>query len=211
MRGCRSNREKHTHLVVGNANSRHRIRICPQIVLHELDPLLLHVLAAVTKGFPTLLPLHHRILESASEVGVVALVRLDSLLSALELQVHLLQVAALYERALRGVRIDPHTVRFVLLACPSDVAFLGLLVLEFLLDRGLDPAFVLLLLLEECSRRSLEVILDCLRNDKVGLCLLFRLLFEGIQGCAKFSKIDAQRNVTTPESNERTLFRLSPM
>ena len=210
MRGCRSNRGKHTHLVVRNANSRHRIRICPQIVLHELDPLLLHVLAAVTKGFPTLLPLHHRILESASEVGVVALVRLDSLLSALELQVHLLQVAALYERALRGVRIDPHTVRFVLLACPSDVTLLGLLVLKFLLNRRLDTALVLLLLLEERRRRALEISLDSLCDDEVGLRLLFRLLFEGIQRRTEFSGMDAQRNITAPESNEHTLFRLSP-
>lgn len=95
-------------------------------------------MAAIAERLPTLLPFLHRVLQCARKVGVVTLVRLNSLLRPLELHVDLLQVSPLDEGALGGVRVDTHAVPFVLLSSPRDVALLSLFGLELLFNLCLN-------------------------------------------------------------------------
>lgn len=126
------------HLVVGHAGGGDGVRERPHVVLCELDAFLLEVLTLVAERAPVLLPLCAGVGESLGEVGVVALVGLDGLADAVELELELVVVAALDERGLCGVGVDADAVLLVLLAGLFDVALLGLLCLVLLLNVRLE-------------------------------------------------------------------------
>lgn len=169
------------HLIVGHADSRYSIRVRPEVVLDELEPIVLEVLAAVAERLPVDLPLADRVRERARKVRKVALVRLHGLLGALELEGHLLELLALHERRLRGERVDPHAVRLVLLARLLDVRLLRLLRLEVLFDHRLERLLVVCLSPAERGNGALEVRANLLRDLEVVAALLVRFEPERVE------------------------------
>ena len=169
------------HLIVSNTHGRHRVSISPHIVLHKLHPIVLHILAGVTKCFPILFPFLYSILEGSGEVGEVFFVGLDGLLGALELGVNTIEVFALHQGALGSVGVDPHAVGFVLLPSLIDVGLLCIFCLELFLDRGLDGAFEMRLAGEEGGALRLEICVNLFGNVAVVSSLLVCLKSNGIK------------------------------
>jgi len=169
------------HLIVSNTNGRHRVGKSPHIVLHELHPIILHVLAGVTKRLPILFPLLYGVLKGPGEVGEIFFVGLNGLLGAFEFGVNAIEVLALHQGALGSVGIDPHAVGFVLLPSLVDVGLLGIFCLELLLDRGLDGSFEMRLAGEECGTLRLEISVNLFGEVAVVSSLFVCLESNGIK------------------------------
>jgi hypothetical protein len=181
-------RERRAHVIIGNTDSRHSVRKCPEVVLEEIHSVVFEILTAIAERLPVDLPLTDGVAERPSEVSEVALVRLHGLLRALELELNLLKLLALQECGLGRVRVDALAVGFVLLARLVHIGLLGLLRLPVLLDDGLERLLVMCLSSAEGSGRCLDFGTNGLSEVEVETALLLRLRTELVEGLAEVAK-----------------------
>ena len=176
-----------TYLVIGDADNGNGIGINPDIILSEIHALLLEVLAAVAELPPLLLPLAHRLVQGAREIGVFTFVRMDRLLSTFQFYRNTLEVLALDKGTLGRVSIDAQTVLLVFLAGLVYMGLLRLLRLELLLDCGLERFTMLCLTSDKGGDGIFEFVSDLLGKLHVEASLLVCLLSQGIERVAEFA------------------------
>jgi hypothetical protein len=91
-----------THFIVGDADRRDGVRVCPHDIFHKFHPIFLQILATVTECLPVDLPLQGEVRQRLQVVCVIPLIRLNSLLSSTEPSLEFLELLTLDQRRLRG-------------------------------------------------------------------------------------------------------------
>ena len=160
--------ERHSHtltrLVVRDTHGGDGVGQAPEVRLEELLAVLLEVLADIEVVLPLGVPLVRRVVQRAHVALILLIILADGRLHPLQLAHQLVELAALYQVALRRVRVHLGAVVLVLFTRTLHILHLRLLMPVQLLDIQLRRAARVLGAPEEVGQRRLDLLTDRLRE-----------------------------------------------